>query len=294
MQLQPRDREVLRALHQHRYLTRCHIHELTFAGAHVSVVTRRLRLLWANRLVDRYFFPLDFSARTRAGLRTPVYTLASKGAQIVGEQIGLAMSQIPHTPAQNRQGYRRLQHNLVATDLLVAVQAAAPTHPSVFDVRIEPEPLLWRRARSAERQQQHVYSDGSFTIVGSTGKQRSFHVEVVRADIRAGSSTLLAKLKRYSQLVHTGYFERVHDQPCVRAVLIAAPTKARAQNLRDLAGELTHGKNLFWFSHWEREPSIGPPITTFAPSTVFSPMWTDISGRARSILGDFEQQQLHV
>lgn len=76
MWLQPRDRAVLRAVYQHRYLTSDHIHDLVFPGVSRRVVCRRLRLLWANELLDRHFMPFMLNGvNARAQRGSPSHVL---------------------------------------------------------------------------------------------------------------------------------------------------------------------------------------------------------------------------
>jgi hypothetical protein len=278
IRLVPRDTEILKAVLHHRYLSAEHIQRLFFATTGMRPVTARLRKLWENKYLDRYFVPLAFDG-TRECLRKkhpPYYTLATRGAAIVSDTTGIAVEKIPSTPKQNNVGFTNFTHNLVATDFSVAAEARADELDDII-VHVQREhelgPLIssWRRANKASVP--HVQSDGAITIRRGDGTPISFHIEVVRAESRSGNQSVARKLKRYATLNREGFFRDALDHQHLRAVLIMTTSDERADNLRELARALPYGKHLFWFGAYQRRDRRRDFDTVFTPETVFSPMW---------------------
>ena len=290
MQLTPRDRQILAAVYQHRYLSSQHVHALLFAGRHVTLARLRLRKLWQHRYLDRFFFPVVLDG-TRDCLRNaarPLYCLSRHGAQVVAADAGLDVEHIPHTSAQNAEGYATLQHHLVTTDLLVALQGACGSRTDVEVVSFEREHALWGSvnvARARTGLGTYIVPDGAFTLRREhTPRPWTFYVEIVRADARSGNKSLLKKMRQYVQLLRAGFFKAVYGHESVRAVLFCTTTSARADNFRQLSSRLPHGKNLFWFTAYEAFKTQGIPMTTFTPETILTSIFTDAQGAPHALV----------
>jgi hypothetical protein len=300
IRLVPRDVEILKAVHHHRYLSAEHVHQLFFATSGIRPVTARLRKLWENEYLDRYFVPLALDG-TRDCLRQkhpPYYTLTTRGAAIVSDSTGIAVGRIPSTPKQNRVGFTTFAHNLVATDFSVAAEARARALENVtVHVQREHElgPLIstWRRTNKASVP--HVQSDGAITVRRADGMPTTFHIEVVRAESRAGNQSIARKLKRYATLNREGFFRDAFGHRHLRAVLLMTTSKERADNLRELAMSLPYGKHLFWFGTYQSPDRRRDFDTVFTPETVFSPMWRSAGDEERhSILPSPRKPTTHV
>ena len=286
MLLTARDRKAVHAVYKYRYLTCEHIRALAYRGVDLRHVNRRLRGMWAHHVFDRFFFRViaDGTVESIRGQKTPLYTLAKVGAQVIwDDHDSLDWTAIPKTPKENRVGYARLRHNLVATDALVAMEVAGAA--TGCDVTTETESMLWRRSESFRRRRGYLISDGSFTVALPDGQRLSFHLEVVRADAKGGNATLLRKMQRYAELNRKGFFREAYGQDRVRAVLVATTTEARAENFRRLAADLSTGRSLFWFTSYEKQKSAGPPETHFKPETILDHPWTDVDGNTQTIRG---------
>ena len=216
MALTPRDRKILWAVHQHRYLSCEHIRQLFFPGKPGGQAQRRLRLLWDNRYLDRYYRPWAYDGTRESCWRVsaPYYTLAEKGAEIIWDDSTLDWDQIPKTLKQNAMGFYTLQHHLTVTDLLVTVQVACQNTPDINVASVERESTLQRivaKQRKTERRAgEWIISDGAFTLsYPRLDVAWTYHIEVVRAGVRSGNKTLVEKMKRYARLHHQGYFDKI-------------------------------------------------------------------------------------
>jgi len=289
MALTPRDEKILWAVNQHRYLSCEHIRQLFFPGESEKPSQSRLRKLWANHFLDRYYRPWAYDGTKKScwGASTPFYTLAEQGAEVIWDSSTLDWDEIPKTPQQNAMGFHTLQHHLAVTDLLVAVEAACKGTPDIDVGGVDRESVLQSAAAKSGKNKpgEWIVSDGAFTLNYPTlGVTWTYHIELVRASVRGGNKTLVEKMRRYARLHHQGYFEKMFGHKTVRAVLIATTTEGRALGFRDLAAKLPHGKGLFWFGTYQQNNADGLPITTFNPDTVLNSVWHGADGQIHSLI----------
>jgi hypothetical protein len=291
MALTPRDQQILRAVYKHRYLSADHIKQLFFAHKSDTAVQSRLRKLWANQFLDRYYRPFSYDGTRRSTWQasTPLYTLAERGAEVIWDATTADWNKIPKTPKQNAMGFQTLQHNLAVTDLLVAVEAACRDRDDVHFVcsqrQDELQAIASKRWMHEGKAGEWIVSDGAFVLLfPATGEKLTFHIEVVRASVRGGNRTLVEKMKRCARLHHRGYFKDVYGHRQVRAVLFCTTTDARARGFRDLAAQLPNGRGLFWFGTYQQNNSEGLPISAFHPSTVLGSIWHGADSKEHSLI----------
>lgn len=289
MKMTPRDLAVLRAIAKHRYLTCEHVQMLFFSGRAARVAQRRLRLLFENGYIDRYFCPVVLTGTRMSAKQSPrpLYTLGRAGARALRENSEPGTLALPSTPSANARGYATLAHHLVATDLLVALEAACAGREDVELERTEREDELRRKVAAARQQQSlpsFLVSDGAFTLrYPRLGRSFTYHLEVVRALSRSGNRTLEERMVKYARLHHEGYFAAVFGHT-LRAVLIATTSERRAEHYRQLAARLQHGRNLFWFTCYGKEMRGGVPATHFRRDAVLRPIWRTVDDRRVSLL----------
>src|SRR5207248_164462 len=85
LDLQPRDRALLRSVFTHRFMRSDHLRALFFAGASLRVAQLRLRRLWEHHLLERHYLPfvLDGIHPAPPRARQPIYALGPRGAEVV-------------------------------------------------------------------------------------------------------------------------------------------------------------------------------------------------------------------
>lgn len=272
--LQPRDKQVLEQVSRYRMLTSEHLRHLVFPRVSVRMANRRLALLCAHHLLKRYYLPVTeggFVVRSRR----PVYCLTRSGAEVVKDDPGSFTPVVP-SPGGNTA------HNLVATDLLVALQAGGP--PAGLEVETLPEPELWLRL-AAHRQGGNrfptaVLPDGAFTIRPPGAASASFCIEVVRAGAKRGNRSIQEKMARYVALNRAGFFREVYGLSHLRAVLLVTTSSERASRLVSLARGLAHGRNLFWATSYERRDGFA---MTFDARSVLAMCFLDWRGKPNHI-----------
>lgn len=291
MSLTSRDEKIIWAVYKHRYLSCEHIKQLFFVGKSDTAVQTRLRRLWSNHFLDRYYRPWSYDGTKKSCWRVsaPFYTLAEVGAEVIWDNSTLDWDEIPKTPQQNAMGFHTLQHHLAVTDLLVAIEAACQHRGDVNVTLVERESAmqsvaakLWQKKG---RPGDWIVSDGAFTLAyPQTGQEWTYQVELVKASVRGGNKTLVEKMRRYARLHHQGYFDKVFGHKQVRAILFCTTTDQRARGFRDMAAQLPHGRGLFWFTPYQQNNADGLPITTFYPDTVLKPIWHGADGQTHSLI----------
>ncbi|MFA5061654.1 MAG: replication-relaxation family protein [Patescibacteria group bacterium] len=287
--LQPRDRAILVSVFKHRFMCSDHLHQVLCPNVCLRVLQVRLRKLWEHQMLDRHFIPfvLDGVHKPPKRASQPIYSLAPAGAAALDEESRKESEQLAKLrPAGSAPAL--LEHNLVATDFLVSVQAACRGRADVQVECIEAETSLWRKVwnwrQRTGRDTGFIIPDAAVVLrLPATGERLAFYLEVIRSDIKGGNRRLLVKLKRYTELLRQGFFRQAFGHERVRAVLVATSTETRAQNLNALAQELAHGRRLFWFGAYEHKDSDGRGATNFTAGTTLSPMWRTIEGELVSL-----------
>lgn len=285
--LQHRDLEILRATRHHGALTSDHVRILLFPKVNPRTVRARLRLLWSHKLLDRRFLPFTLDGLRRPGgiATTPIYTPTAKGERTLRHR---ASTPEPGTAPHGGQGRRlpslqTLEHDLVVTDLLVALQAACRDDPGIKLIETIREPELRRRIRvlPPNFREDAIVPDGAFTLRYPDDTELTFFIEVVRAPVRGGNRTLVAKLERYAELQREQFFARAFSTNRLRAILILTTTSVRAGRLGDLADRhLDASRRLFWFGAYE--PHVTPRVIT--KDTILSLQWQDTNGDRVTLL----------
>lgn len=280
--LTSRDREFLHVVYRHRYVTQEHLRDLICPDTSRRRVQTRLRQLWENGYLDRHYVPVLLmadKAASRQSAGRPVYILATKGAKVVAEDLGIGLKSIPHTPAENARGFATFEHHLVVTDFLVALEAACKESEDIKVVRIERESDLRRlvaawHVKTGTRHHPYLVSDGAVTLTYPLlNRTWTFHLEVVRAGVPGGNQTLYQKMLKYTRLHHSGYFRIVFHHEDLRAVLILTTSEERVERFRELARRLPHGSRMFWFASYTTTYSGGVPVTSIGRETVLGVKW---------------------
>lgn len=289
LKLQSRDHEILQHMATHWYLTSDHIQQLAFTGSGLRSAQNRLRKLFDHHYLHRLFIPyVVFEGKPSHPLANrPLYALSKKGAEIVARDTQRTLKEVPYCNRENLQSFGHMEHNLVATDLMVAMQAACQDRSDLDMVSVVRDPELFRALHHRPSQwigRTSVLSDGAFALAPSGQKQPWwFHIEIVRAGIKGGNKTLLKRLRTYVELHHEGFFRDIFGHDQLRAVLICTTSEERAENFRQLAEQLPHGRNLFWFTSYKKEKDEGLSVSRFTPDMILESIWTDWEGKPQSL-----------
>lgn len=276
--LQARDRALVAAVAHYRFVKSNHLHRLVAPSVSLRIVQARLQKLTQHRYLKRFFLPvvLDGQHAPPTHRRQPVYAITTHGARLVNES---AAENVSPCLATERPSPMTLLHHLVVTDCLVSLAASCREREDVRFENGEHDGILYSKLR-AFRQRTRIHNavvpDGTFTLYYPTSNETlTFYLEVVRADVKGGNSTLLAKMRRYVELHRRNFFRDAYGHTRLRAVLFATTSDARAENLRRVAGLLTQGRRLFWFGSYQEKDSNGVPVTRLTPERILSLPWED-------------------
>ena len=290
MKVTMRDIAILKDIYLHKYLTSEHVYKLVFEGVSRQVCRYRLKLLWEHQFLERIHIHIVTIGRVGKQNNRPIYSLSRKGLKILKQEDEESNISYAYVSTRKTTDHLFLSHHLVVMDFLIAIIVATKNHPNMKLLFAEHEANMrrrlkqWRKKRTFEPV---IVSDGVFSLYyPNQDKIQTFHIEIVRADIRGGNKKLLNKLTLYLKLHRNGFFKRVYGQENIRAVIIVTTSQRRAENLQALASTLQHGKRFFWFGSYDEESSLGAPLTSLKPQSILSKKWIDGEGDVHTLLED--------
>jgi hypothetical protein len=246
MTLTHRDKEILARVWQDRMLYTSQVERIFFPSPQAANV--RLRRLWENGYVERYFLPtLIFHGSSEA-----LYVLDRKGADIVSVQLGIERAKI-------LQGMRYLKwktgtssflltldHTLATAEFRIAFQEAAMECPEMRYCGWIPERLCQEEYRHWNHTEGNVtgkFRPDGFSQYEYEGRLFSFFVEV---DLATMSNKAFArKVQRYLDYSKSGRYQDRFGTPFFR-VLVATVGSERLKNLKQTTEKLTD--SIFWFT----------------------------------------------
>ena len=283
MRVQDRDIDLIKYVHQHRFLTTQHLVLLLFGVACLAskekyhsclkVVQRRLNKLWHNRYLARKRMPVMIGQ----GSGQAVYMLNTNGADLLSSQTSEDPQEIIWTQKQNEAGEHYIQHALMCSDHLVVLQTACK-HPNYGQI----EYLDHGHGKSLHH---------SFTVEDAQGQDLKLHVRPdwffvlkdhrfdntpsIYCFLEADRSTMdhkrmASKFMGYAFYRRYQMHKRLLNIPEFR-VLTITRSDHRRQGLRNLVYNLDlpnltdrDKRNLFWFAT-EQSYRLNEPGRIFAP-----------------------------
>jgi hypothetical protein len=245
MVLTDRDKEILTRIWEDRMLFTSQIGRIFFRGKTGANI--RLRKLWENRYLDRYFLPtLMFHGSTEA-----IYMPGKKGVDIVAAMLGVERTEIARGMSYLKQKVRThsfllsLDHILAVADFRIAFAEAAEDHPDVSLEGWIPERMCedsYRFWRAGEKVAGKLRPDG-YCQCQYGEKRYSFFVEV---DLGTMSGKAFEhKVQRYLDYSESGRYQQRFGVRYFRA-LVATTGTQRLINLKGTTEQLT--ESIFWFT----------------------------------------------
>lgn len=243
--LKDRDKEILSRVWEDRMLFTSQIARIFFRGK--TGWNIRLRKLWENGYLDRYFLPtLMFHGSTEA-----LYLLGRKGVDIAAAMLGLERTEILRGLSHLKRKVRNhsfllsLDHILAMADFRITFEEAIESQPDVSLEGWIPERLCedsYQFWRGTEKIQGKIRPDG-YCQCRYGEKIYSFFIEV---DLGTMSSKAIAhKVQRYLDYSESGRYESRFGVRFFR-VLMATTTSQRMANLKRTTEERTD--TIFWFT----------------------------------------------
>ncbi len=276
MQITDRDRQVIRLVHQHRFLRSFHICALL--GGSQQQLLRRLQLLFHHGYLERPRSQLDYYHN--GGSRHIVYGLGNRGAALL-KQDGTNFRQHPESENNQTAGKVFLEHELLVSDVMVSLELAcreqgirliAESELAIMhSLPPDRRPFKWK-VKSKDVGTLGVIPDRVFALefVDATGNP-SRAICFLEADrgtmpvIRKNSAQtsffrkLLAYEATWAQSLHESRFGFNRFR-----VLTVTTNAARVNSLLLACSKLESGKGLFLFT----DRSI-----LENPADILSPVW---------------------
>ncbi len=262
MVLTERDRQIILAVHENRFLKRGQIERLFFATT--SAANQRLAKLFHHGFLDRLYLPVEI------GSAQAVYALDKKGADFVAGEQQVPVGRISWRRKHNRVEFFFLEHTVGVAEVNVALQLATRGRDDV-------ELILWKREAFLPKDRVRdpddweeklpVAPDAFFGIHGPQGRSFFF------VEVDMGTENLervRSKLVAYQEYWRSGTYQERYGVGHFRVLTITTGPQ-RLANLIDVAAG-AGAKNMFLFSTAEavsrdvlgpiwRKPNTVDPIT---------------------------------
>lgn len=254
-----RDREIVRLVHQHRFLRSVHFVQLLNASR--QRVLRRLQLLYHHGYLER---PRAQIAYYERGSRPMVYGLGHKGAALLKRDGGLAYHELDWGKRNRSVGRLFLEHALLVSDVMVALELACRNSgcvrlltskdvPLPESLRTHRQPFKWSVALK-NNAKLGVVPDGAFTLeLADRPRERILYfleadcgtMPVTRGTLARSSfhRKLLAYEATWTQEMHRRRFG--FNRFRVLTVTTSAP---RVNSLVEACQQLERGRGLFLFA----------------------------------------------
>jgi len=246
MALTYRDKDILTRIWQDRMLYTSQIERIFFPSPQAASI--RLRRLWENGYLERYFLPtLIFHGSSQA-----LYMLDRKGADIVSVSMGIERAKVLQGmrylkwKAGTSSFLLTLDHTLATAEFRIAYEKAVIGHPDMRHCGWIPERLCqeeYRHWNHTEGKVKGRFRPDGFSQYEYQGRLFSFFVEV---DLSTMSNKAFArKVQRYLDYSKSGRYQDRFGTPFFR-VLVATVGTQRLENLKRTTEQFTD--SIFWFT----------------------------------------------
>lgn len=269
MRLQPRDVQIIDAVHKLRVLSTEQIAALYFpseSGDVSSACRTRLRLLVRAGLLER---AEQEQVRTE-GRRPYLYMLTSDGAQLLIDELGLDEEDIDWKPSYNSVRWPFLRHQLAINQAYVAFRLGADALGWKLehwtDDRILRKLHVERVYVPEASTEVAIVPDAYLILSGPTGSPRlQFFLEIDRATLSVAATSHRVKSWQDKIRGYQAYFgsEAIVERYGTRRirVLIVTTGETRCRNLKR-ATEAVGGRSRYWFT---TDGQISPAEVLQAP-----------------------------
>lgn len=250
MQLTDRDEQIITRCWEDKLLSTSDLHALFF-GAKARCV-ERLRMLYSNYYLDRYFFPVRTPYR---GASEALYTIGTKGSHIVG----LQLEQNPNYIAMKRREFMaRMQspsflltfrHLRTVNYTRICFERAFATSDNWQLVRWIPERLLedhFSITADGKVRRTKIRADGFIQYRHlTTGQIYSAFVEADLGTMSHGQ--IVAKVERYLHYFQTELPHQKYGTRWFRVLMITTSQKRAAELWSTINQRI---RSIFWLTHF--------------------------------------------
>lgn len=259
--LTPRGREILRLIYRHRFLRSNHI--ISLLGGSAQAIQRRLTLLYRHGYLERPRAQLTYYHLP--GSRHLVYGLGNKGGALLKQELGDAFTPVLWGEKNQAIGRMFLEHALLVSDVMVAIELACRNHSGVrfvseaeVDLPVKQKPFQWR-VQLNPTLKLGVVPDRVFALDTTRNDGRVerivFFLEADRGTMPVRRSSLsqtsfYRKLLAYSATWAQALHRRRLGIQRFRVLTVTTSAK-RVQSMVDACRELERGQGLFLFADKE-------------------------------------------
>jgi hypothetical protein len=248
--LTDRDGEILKCIHRHRFLRSDHVAALV-PGSRQQIL-RRLQRLYHHGYLERPSCQIDYY---HSGSRRIAYGIGNKGAAWLKHELALPFNKLDWKQ-KSYVGRLFLEHALMVSDIMVAVELACRNRPEIRLLSVENlgipkmrEPFQWQ-VDIGQRQRIGVIPDRVFGLEYN-GKHCWYCLEADRGtmpitrdnlDQTSFQRKLLAYEATWSQNLHRTRFGWQRFR-----VLTVTSSTERVRGIKQACSGLAHGHGLFLF-----------------------------------------------
>lgn len=281
MQLEERDRQIIRLVHRHRFLRSDQI--VTLMGGSQQQLLRRLKLLYHHGYLERPRAQLQYYER--GGSHKMAYGLGSKGGSLLKLE-GFPINIDSWNEKNHVIGRVYLEHALFVADVMVAIELACRKRGGIRllnedELALNNQPFRWR-VTIQNGSKLGVIPDRVFALefFDSKGVSQRVHffLEADRGTMPVLRQTL-SQTSFYRKLLayEAAWTQKIHQRNLGIQrfrVLVVTTCAARVQSLVEACSQLKRGHGLFLFAD-----------KTILSGDLFSAVWqTGRHGESGSLL----------
>jgi DNA-binding Lrp family transcriptional regulator len=258
MRLTPRDHQIIRLVHRHRFLRSPQIEALI--GGSPQQLSRRLKSLYHHGYLERPRCQID--SYYRPGSRSIIYGLGNKSLAFLKQELNVDFREVSWDEKNRGVGRIFLEHALLVSDVMVSLELACRKHYGIrllyedqLALRSERQPFQWRvKVQGGVRL--GVIPDRVFALeyAGQNGQLERVHffLEADRGTmpvVRSG----LTQTSFYRKLIayEATWTQKIHQRDLGVhrfRVLTVTTVAARVKSLLDACSQLKRGHGLFLFA----------------------------------------------
>lgn len=253
MQLTERDRQIVRLIYRHRFLSSPQI--AAWVTGSPQQILRRLQLLYHHGYLERPRAQIDFYHL--GGSRPMVYGLGDKGAAMMRKELGKAFRKLCWKEKNSLIGRIFLEHTIFVSDVMLAFELACRAHGRVrllVEEEIHPEgkPFRWK-VNVNDKSKIAVVPDRVFALEfqNKTGKPERayFFLEADRGTmpvVRRGltMTSFYRKLIGYEATWSKGIHQKQFGIHRFRVITVTTSAK-RVKSIVEACSRLKRGHGLF-------------------------------------------------
>jgi hypothetical protein len=244
MQLTARDRQVIQAVCQYRFLRRDQIQTLFFPSQNTA--NRRLQHLYQHGFLKRHLLPV----RLGEGRHQAIYGLDERGAVLVAAEQGVAREDVHWRKKDNRTSFLFLEHTLHINDFRIAITLSCKARGYHITRWVDERDIktMGERVPAPEKRRRYLpVMPDAFFEVDFGDRQAGFFLEMDMGTMT--NKRYKDKVRAYIIYKTQGHYEEKFKTSSLR-VLTVTTSKRRLKNLKR-ATEGVKGRNLFWFTTFE-------------------------------------------